>query len=194
MQEGSKILPTPTRPFFTNNHCTLVIVETGFYRDFGCDIKFEKNTEKYSPLLAALIRYWGQVEFIAFPIGHQGTTLTRALDKLTAAFSTVQPNVERSRDSKGAASPATDHNVITHDYTMFKLPLDSLTDLAQSRLIGIISRKRKRLLDDLPGGFRHHRASSDVSPTHHQATHQQGAATHTRRTLTTRAPESTTIT
>jgi hypothetical protein len=69
--------------------CTLVIVEIGFYRDLGCDIQLEKKNEKYSPLLAALRRYWGRVEFIAFPIEHAGTTLTRTLYQLIAAFSTL---------------------------------------------------------------------------------------------------------
>ena len=67
---------------------------------------------------------------IAFPIGHVGTTRTRILEHLIAAFSTVRPTVERSRASRGASSPSTDHNAKTHDYSMFKSLLDSLTDLA----------------------------------------------------------------
>jgi len=38
--------------------------------------------------------------------------------------------VERSRNNRGAASPATDHNAKTHEYNMFKSLLDSLTDQA----------------------------------------------------------------
>ncbi len=132
------------------------------------------------------------MEFIAFPIGHAGTTLTRTLDHLTADFSTVRPTVERSRARRGASSPATDHTAKTHDYSLFKSLLDSLTDLAQSRLLGII-RNKKRIVDALPGGYRY-QAHSVPSPTHHKAAHQQGAASHTYRTRTTRAPESTTIT
>ena len=71
------------------------------------------------------------------------------IDQLTTAFSTVRPIVERSRASRGASSPATDHNAKIHDYSMFKLPLDSLTDLAQSRLLGII-RNKKRLVAAIP--------------------------------------------
>ena len=78
------------------------------------------------------------MDFIAFPIGHAGTTLTKTLDHVTAAFSTVRPNVERTRASRGAASPATDHKARSHDYNMFKKMLDSLTNLAQSRLLGVI--------------------------------------------------------
>ncbi len=89
------------------------------------------------------------MEFIAFPNGHAGTTLTKTLDHRTAAFSTVRPSVEISRANTGTASPATDQNAGTHDYNMFKSLLDSLTDLAQSRLFGII-RNEKRLVDALP--------------------------------------------
>ena len=86
------------------------------------------------------------MEFIAFPIGHAGTTLIKTLDQLTAAFSTVRSTVEISRASRGAASPATDHNVRTHEYNLFKSLMDSLTDLAQTRFFGIIG-NRKRLVD-----------------------------------------------
>ena len=43
----------------------------------------------------------------------------------------------------------TDHDARTHDFALFKSLLDSLTDLPQSRLIGII-RKKKRIVEDLP--------------------------------------------
>jgi hypothetical protein len=142
--------PSPDSTSFDKKQCTLIIVEIGFFKDLGCDVKFYKKTEKYFLLITALGRYWGRVEFIAFPIGHAGTTLTRTLDHLTAAFSTARPTVERSRASKGVSNPATDHNAKTHDYFLFKSLLDSLTDLAKSRLLGII-RNRKRLVDVLPG-------------------------------------------
>jgi hypothetical protein len=132
------------------------------------------------------------LELIAFPIGHASTTLTRTLDQLTAAFSTIRPTVERSRASRGASSPVTDHNARTHDYSLFKSMLDSLTDLAQSRLLGII-RNEKRLVDALPGGDRH-QTHMVPPPTHHQAAHQQGGVSHTHRTRTTRAPENIAIT
>ncbi len=112
------------------------------------------------------------MEFITFPIGHVGTTLTKTLDHLTAAFSTARPNLERTRASRGADSPDTDlhHNARTHDYNPLKSLLDSITDLAQLRLLCII-RNKKRLVDALPGGVRHHRAHSVASPTHYQAAH-----------------------
>ena len=100
---------------------------------------------------AALRKYWGRVDFVAFPIGYAGTTLTKTLDHLTAAFSIVRPSMERSRASRGILSHATDHNAKAHDFNLFKSLLDSITDLAQSRLLGII-RNRKRLVDALPRG------------------------------------------
>jgi len=165
MQEGSHTLPSPTRPLLTRTKCTLIIVEINLCRDLDCDIKFDKKTEKYSPLIAALISYWRRVESIAFPIGHASTTLTKTLDHLTATFSTVRSTVERTRASKGASNPATDHNARTHDYSLFKSLLDLLTDLAQSRLIGII-KNRKRSVDAISSGYRH-RSHSVPSPSHH---------------------------
>jgi len=107
--------PSPDPTSFDRKHSTLVIVNIDFCMDFRCEIKIEKKTEKYSPLVAVFREYYGRVEVIAFPIGRAGTTLTKTLDHLTAAFSTVRPSVERSQASRGAASPATDHNARIHD-------------------------------------------------------------------------------
>jgi hypothetical protein len=138
----------------------------------GCDTKIDEKAEKYSPLIAALRRYWGWVEFIAFPFGHAGTTLTKTLNNLTATFFTVRPSVERSRASRGISNPAMDLNAKAHEFNLFKSLLDSITDLSQSRLLGII-RHKKRLVDALPRGdsSRVHPVSS---PAQHQAAHHQG--------------------
>ena len=98
-ERGVPDTPSSDPKIFDKNQCTLIVVEIGFSRDLGCDTKLDKKTENYSPLVAALRRYWGRVEFIAFRIGHAGTTLTKTLNNLTAAFSTVRPFVERSRVS-----------------------------------------------------------------------------------------------
>ncbi len=87
---------------------------------------------------------------------------------------------------------AADHNARTHDFSLLKSLLDSLIDLAQFCILGII-RNRKRLVDALPGGHRH-RSQSVPSPSHHDAAHQQGVASHTHRTRTTRVLERTPIT
>ena len=130
------------------------------------------------------------MEFIAFLIGHAGTTLTKTMNNLTAAFSTLRPSVERSRASRGISNSAMDLNA-AHDFNLFKSLLDSITDLAQSRLLGII-RNSKRLVDTLPRGDSS-RAHPVPSLAHHQAAHQQGAASHTHKARTTRAPENTDI-
>jgi hypothetical protein len=121
-------IPSPDPTSFDKKQCTLILVEIGFCRDLGCDIKFEKKTEKNSPLITALRGYWGRVEFIAFPISHAGTTLTKTLNNLTAAFCTVRPSVERSRASRGISNPAKYFNANTNNYTMLKSLLDSITD------------------------------------------------------------------
>ncbi len=46
--------PFPDPTSFDKKHCTLIIVEIGFCKDLGCEGKFDKKTEKYSPLIAAL--------------------------------------------------------------------------------------------------------------------------------------------
>jgi hypothetical protein len=46
--------PSPDPTCFNKKQCTLILVEIGFYKDLGCDVKFDKKTEKYSPLIAAL--------------------------------------------------------------------------------------------------------------------------------------------
>jgi hypothetical protein len=35
---------------FHKKHCTIIIIEIGFCRDLGCEIKLVKKTEKYPPL------------------------------------------------------------------------------------------------------------------------------------------------
>jgi hypothetical protein len=96
---------------------TLILIEIGLSRDLGCDKKHIKKTEKYSPLVAAIKQYWGWVEFVAIPIGHAGTTLTRTLDHLTATFSTV---LDHTNANKGTTMPITDSNAKSHDYRLFK--------------------------------------------------------------------------
>ena len=54
--------------------------------------------------------------FVAIPIGHAGTTLTKTLDHLTAAFYMVRPIVDRINASKGTSLPSTDSNVKSHNY------------------------------------------------------------------------------
>ena len=119
-------------------------------------------------------------------------TLTRTLTQLVTAFSTVRPRTEPTRASKGITDPDTDHTAKVHDYILFKSLLDSLTDFAHSRLIGIIS-NRKRLAEALPGKNSNTRAHSADDITLTKAVTQQETATHTHKTRTIRVPESTAI-
>ncbi len=49
--------PSPSPISFNKKKCILNLVEIGLCKDLGCDIKFDKKTEKYSPLIAALRKY-----------------------------------------------------------------------------------------------------------------------------------------
>jgi hypothetical protein len=75
-----------------------------------------------------------------------------------------------------STNTVTDHTARTHDYNLFKSLMDSLTDLAQSRLLDIIS-NRRRSVATLPGSASRRRTYSDAG-TSHRTTHE------------TRAPES----
>ena len=94
-------------------------------------------------------------------------TLTRALTHLTADFSTFRPREETVRASRGIPNPDTDHTAKAHDHIIFKSLLDSLSDLAQFRLLGIIS-NRKRLIEALPGNNNNIKANSAVDTPHIQ--------------------------
>ncbi len=41
--------PSPELISFDRKHCTLIIVEIGFYRDLGCDVKFDKKDREIPP-------------------------------------------------------------------------------------------------------------------------------------------------
>ena len=106
--------------------------------------------------------------------------LTRTLDHPTAAFSTVRLRVDHTSAGKSISLPDTVSNAKSHDSRRFKSLLDALTNLAESRLIGII-RNKKRLVKALPGAIRRHRSHSAATPTHPHAATQQGVVTHTHR-------------
>jgi hypothetical protein len=55
------------------------------------------------------------VEYVAFPIGHECTTLKATLCHLTDAFSPTRPRVERTKTTRGNTYPGTDHTARTHD-------------------------------------------------------------------------------
>ena len=103
------------------------------------------------------------MEIIAFTIGHAGVTLARTLTQLTTVFSTIRPRAKPTRASRSITDPDTDHTAKAHDYILFK----SLQDLAQSRLIGIIS-NLKRLVEALPDKSSNIKAHSTANTTQTQ--------------------------
>jgi hypothetical protein len=70
------------------------------------------------------------VEFVAIPIGHADTTLTRTLGHLTAAISTVCPRMDHTSTNTDTKKSIMDLNARSHDYRLFKSLLDALNDLA----------------------------------------------------------------
>jgi hypothetical protein len=142
---GVPATPDPALNNVEEIRCTLILVEVGFCRDLRCDTLLTDKTEKYSPLVAALEKYSGRVEFITILIGHAGTTLLRPLEHLIAALSTVHPHVEQARANMGVNDHETNSNARSHDYRLFKSLLASLRGLTQSRLFDII-RNIKRLV------------------------------------------------
>jgi hypothetical protein len=90
---GMPAPPDPDLKNFNKMLCTLIPAEVAFCRDIGCYAKLTEKTEKYSPLVAALKKYWGKAGIVAIPIGHTGTILRRTLEHLTTALYTVCPHV-----------------------------------------------------------------------------------------------------
>ena len=97
--------------------------------------------------------------------------LTKTLDRLTPAFSTVRPRAYHTITIKGTPQPTTDSNAEIHDYRLFKSMLGALTDLTQSRPLDII-RNMKRLVYALPGAVSRRQAHLAATPTHTKAATQ----------------------
>ena len=168
-------------------------MELGFCRDLGCNDKIDETTNKCTPLIAAFWTHWIKVEFVAITVGNMGTTSTKTLKSLTSALSNVRPHVETIRANMDLIDPTTNTDAKAHDTVLIRFLLDSLTYLAQYRLIGII-RNRQRLIEALPGVVNRTRAYSVTTPLHPQATQQHDVAPHTLRLRTIRFPENTAIT
>ena len=125
------------------------------------------------------------------PIGHAGTTLKDTPAQLAQALSATRPEIEQRRVKRQVRDPDTDNAARTHDSSLFKSLMLTLTKLAQNRLSGIIHH-RQSLVHAQVGNIRRTRASSDATPA--QETHQQGGTTHTHSMHAPRIPESTAIT
>ena len=108
---------------------------------------------------------------VAVPIGHAGTTLRETPIRLAYALSATRPEIEQRRARRNVQDPDTDKAARTHDSSIFKSLMLTLTKLAQDRLSGIIHH-RQNLVHAQVGEIRRTRASSDATPA--QETHQQG--------------------
>jgi hypothetical protein len=92
--------PDPTS--FDKKQCTLVIVEIGFCKDLGCDVKIDKKTEKYSPLIAALRRYWVGWSSLPFP---WSTRVTHSPRPYTTSPPPSPPSDRPWRDHEPVEAP-----------------------------------------------------------------------------------------
>jgi hypothetical protein len=168
--------PSPDPHIFDRKKCNLILLEIGFCQDFGCHKRLQEKTAKYAPLVAALKIIWGKVEFVAVPVGHASTTLQETHRHLAQAVSATRPEIERCRARREVNHPETDTAARTHDSSLFKTLMHTLTKLTQDRLLDIIHH-RQSLVYALVGAARRNRANSDATPA--QETHEQGGTTHT---------------
>jgi hypothetical protein len=130
---------------FNRADCSLIIFEVGFCRDLGCHEKYTQKNEKYLPLLTALRKYWGRVELVCIPIGHAGTTLIDTANDFASALAKVRPSIAALRKNKGHKTPDTSPTALLHDKRIAKTLLNKLCSLAQTRLLGIIAHRQKKI-------------------------------------------------
>jgi hypothetical protein len=135
----------PSSGAFNKKDCSLILFEVGFCRDLGCHEKYTQKIDKYLPLLIALRKYWGRVEFVSIPIGHAGTTLIDTANDFASALAKVRPSIAAQRKRKGRKTPDTSSTTLLHDKRIAKTLLNKLCSLAQTRLIGIIANEQKKI-------------------------------------------------
>jgi hypothetical protein len=132
---------------YNRKDCTLLLFEVGFCRDLGCHEKYKQKTDKYFPLLTALRKYWERVELVCIPIGHAGTTLIDNANDFAAALAKVRPSIAAQRKGKGHKTPEISSTALRHDKRIAKTLLNKLCLLAQTRLLGIIAHRQKKIRD-----------------------------------------------
>jgi len=125
--------PSPDPGAFDRKRCNLILIEVGFCRNFGCHYKLQEKTNKYAPLVESLQALCGKVEFVAIPVGHAGTNLSKTHHSLAQVIFATRPAIKRSRTRRQVSNPDTDTAVRSHDTTLFKSLLQTLTKLAQYR-------------------------------------------------------------
>jgi len=94
--KGVPDIPSLDPSTFNRKKCNIFIIEIGFCRDFGCDIKLQEKTDTYAPLFSTFKDIWGKMEFVAIPITHASTTLTKTHHCLAQFASPIR---NKTRDS-----------------------------------------------------------------------------------------------
>jgi len=128
---------------FNRKDCALILFEVDFCRDLGCHQKYTEKTDKYLPLLTALLKYWVRVEFVCIPIGHAGTTLIDTVNDFASVLAKVRPSIAFDRKRNGHKTPDTSSAAVLHDKRIAKTLLNKLCSLAHTRLLGIIAHMQK---------------------------------------------------
>jgi hypothetical protein len=91
---GVQDTPSPDPRTFNRKKCNLILLEIRFCQDFGCQKRLQGKTSKYTPLVAALRKIWGKVEFVAISLGHAGTTIQETRRHLAQPLSATRPGIE----------------------------------------------------------------------------------------------------
>jgi hypothetical protein len=106
-----------------------------------------KEVREVQPPPLRPTRYWDRVDLVCIFIGHSGTTLKDTASNIATALAKVSP----SHDIKGKSSiPKTREPIKTfviNDKQVTKTLLDKLCALAQTRLLGIITKKNQIIKD-----------------------------------------------
>jgi hypothetical protein len=135
-------MATPAVPFFLGVYFPFVNPKM----KLKCHDKYTQKIDKYLPLLTALRNYWGRVELVIIPIGHAGTTLIDIANDFASALAKVRPSIAAQRKRKGQhKTPDTSSTALLHDKRIAKTLLDKLCSLAQTRLLGIIANRQKKI-------------------------------------------------
>jgi len=98
-----------------------------------------REDRKCIPLLTALQRYWGRIEFVCIPIGHAGTTLIDTANDFAFTIAKVRPFIASERKRKEHKTPDTSSTALLRDKRIVKTLLNKLCSLAQTRILAIIA-------------------------------------------------------
>jgi hypothetical protein len=116
--------PSPDIDAFNRKGCSLILIEVGFCRDLGYHLKYTEKTDKHLPLLAALRKYRGRVEFVCIPIGHAGTTLIDTANDFASTLAKIRFSTASERKRKGHKTPDRSSTAFLNDKRIAKTLLN----------------------------------------------------------------------